>query len=156
MPEPQPENPQQADLRPVTLSTQGPPSTVLPPEPDGLLDALADAEAAAGEQRRELLGAAAARWPRSSLVWAALSAHARDDIEAYAYARVGYHRGLDALRGNGWRGSGYVRWSAPTNHGFLRSLQALARAAERIGELDEAERCRVFLGQCDPAGPPAG
>ncbi|MGD9795007.1 MAG: DUF3151 domain-containing protein, partial [Acidimicrobiia bacterium] len=95
------------------------------------------------------------RWPRSSLVWAALSAHARDDIEAYAYARVGYHRGLDSLRGNGWRGSGYVRWSAPTNHGFLRSLQALARAAERIGELDEADRCRVFLGQCDPAGPPA-
>ena len=141
--------------RPVNLSAQGPPSAVLPPEPSGLVEALADATSAEPDRCRELLGAAAARWPRSSLVWATLSDNARDDVEAYAYARVGYHRGLVALRANGWRGSGYVRWSSPTNHGFLRSLLSLAELAARIGENDEAVRCQQFLHQCDPAGPPA-
>jgi hypothetical protein len=37
------------------------------------------------------------------------------------------------------RGTGYVRWSHPENHGFLRSLQGLGRTASRIGEVDEAE-----------------
>lgn len=32
-------------------------------------------------------------------------------IEAYMAFRVGYHRGLDQLRANGWRGSGFVRCS---------------------------------------------
>jgi hypothetical protein len=68
--------------------------------------------------------------------------------------RVGYHRGLDALRANGWKGSGYVRWSAPTNHGFLNCLDGLARTAADIGETDEATRCLQFLLQCDPNGRP--
>jgi Protein of unknown function (DUF3151) len=58
------------------------------------------------------------------------------------------------LRANGWRGSGYVRWSEPTNHGFLRSLRGLGEMAEAIGETDEAERCHLFLLQLDPSGTP--
>jgi hypothetical protein len=71
-------------------------------------------------------------------------------IEAYAAYRVGYHRGLDRLRANGWRGTGYVRWAHPENTGFLRSLDGLRRAAAAIGEDDEAERCAQFLAQLDP------
>jgi hypothetical protein len=72
-------------------------------------------------------------------------------VEAYAYYRIGYHRGLDALRANGWRGSGYVRRSAPSNRGFLDCLAGLGRMADAIGETDEAERCTQFLAQLDPA-----
>ena len=75
---------------------------------------------------------------------------ARDDIEAYAAYRVGYHRGLDRLRQNGWRGSGYVRWAHEENRGFLRALAGLQRSAAAIGETDEDERCLHFLRQCDP------
>ena len=76
---------------------------------------------------------------------------ARDDVEAYACFRVGYHRGLDRLRQNGWRGSQYVRRGPAGNRGFLLCLEGLARAAAAIGETEEAERCRVFLRQLDPA-----
>ena len=82
---------------------------------------------------------------------AELAGLARDDVEAYAYARVGYHRGLDALRAAGWRGSGYVRWEHESNRGFLRSLDALRAAAAGIGETAEEERCATFLRQLDPS-----
>jgi Protein of unknown function (DUF3151) len=82
--------------------------------------------------------------------WARLAVLARDPVEAYAYARVGYHRGLDALRGAGWRGSGYVRWTHETNRGFLRAVDALRGSAAAIGETSEEERCAVFLRQLDP------
>ena len=71
-------------------------------------------------------------------------------MESYAYFRVGYHRGLDALRGAGWRGSGYVRWRHPSNRGFLRALDGLRARAAEIGEADEADRCDQFLHQLDP------
>ena len=77
-----------------------------------------------------------------------------DDVEAYACYRAGYHRGLDRLRASGWRGSGYVRWQAESNRGFLRALRGLGDAAARIGEADEAERCALFLAQLDPGGIP--
>ena len=96
-----------------------------------------------------------ARWPRYLDAWAQLGMLARDDTEAYACFRVGYHRGLDRLRANGWRGSGYVRWVHEENRGFLRSLRGLGQTADRIGEHDEAERCAHFLMQCDPTGVPA-
>jgi len=67
---------------------------------------------------------------------------------------VGYHRGLDTLRASGWRGSGYVRWAEPTNHGFLRSLRGLGAMAAEIGEADEADRIHTFLLQLDPSGIP--
>jgi len=96
--------------------------------------------------------------PTSSLAWALLSdeAAARGaDLEAYAYARVGYHRGLDALRGAGWRGQGPVPWSHEPNRGVLRSLFALRRGAAAIGETAEVERLGTFLADADPAAGPA-
>jgi len=71
-------------------------------------------------------------------------------MESYAFARVGYHRGLDALRRSGWKGHGPVPWSHEPNRGFLRCLNALQRAAAAIGETDEDERCAAFLKDCDP------
>jgi hypothetical protein len=139
-----------SDQRPVNLSSQGPPSTVLDAEPLGALAALEDALARPEAERRDAIAAVCARWPRFLDAWAQLGDAARDDVEAYACYRVAYHRGLDRLRANGWRGSGYVRWVDPTNRGFLRGLQGLARAAGRIGETDEAERCAQFVAQLDP------
>jgi hypothetical protein len=129
---------------PVHLSA-GLPETVLPPEPMAVVEAL---EAAGAD--RDAVAAVAAANPRSLLAWATLGDLARDDMERYACYRVGYHRGLDALRANGWRGSGYVRWRSESNRGFLRSLQGLQAAAATIGETDEAERCAQFLRQLDP------
>jgi len=93
--------------------------------------------------------------PRSSLVWWACGWAAKDAVDRYAAFRVGYHRGLDSLRANGWRGSGYVRWAHPGNLGFLRCLLGLQLAAGAVGEADEEERCRLFLLQLDPSGVPS-
>jgi hypothetical protein len=78
---------------------------------------------------------------------------ATDQMSRYAFFRVGYHRGLDALRAAGWRGSGYVRGTHPTNRAFLRCLDGLRIEAGAIGEADEAERCAQFLAQLDPEWP---
>lgn len=86
--------------------------------------------------------------PSSSLAWAVLAEEALqrgEDLHAYAFARVGYHRGLDSLRGSGWKGIGPVPWEHEPNRGFLRALGALARAADRIGDDEEAARCSQFL-----------
>lgn len=128
-----------------------PPATLLPADDaayaalDRALDDAADPAA---------LPAVAAAHPANSAVWAALAARALtagDAVAAYAYARTGYHRGLDQLRRHGWRGSGPVPWSHVPNRGFLRSLYQLALAADAIGEADEAARCAQFLRDCDPA-----
>jgi hypothetical protein len=105
--------------------------------------------------RRDAVAAVVADNPRALEAWAALGDVGRDPVERYAAYRIGYHRGLDALRASGWRGSGYVRWSAPSNQGFLRSLLGLQRMAAAIGEADEADRCATFLAQLDPSGAPA-
>jgi hypothetical protein len=133
----------------VSLSGSGPPETVLDPEPQEAVEALA---AALGE--RDAIASVVARWPRFIDAWARLGQGARDDVEAYAAFRAGYHRGLDRLRANGWRGSGYVRWAHPENRGFLRALEGLRGAAAAIGERDEEERCAQFLRQLDPIWPP--
>ena len=86
--------------------------------------------------------------PADSLIWALLAEQAfeaGEDVAAYAYARTGYHRGLDTLRRNGWKGSGQVPWEHEPNRGFLRALWALSVAAGRIGEAEEQERCAQFL-----------
>jgi len=123
-----------------------PPATLLPDnEP-------ATAALAAGADPATV----AARFPTYSAAWAALAEHAfaaGNVIESYAYARVGYHRGLDALRRNGWRGTGPVPWSHRPNQGFLRCLAALSRAAGAINETEEAQRCAEFLRDCDPEAP---
>jgi len=95
----------------------------------------------------------AARYPAYSAAWAALAdaAWARGAvIESYAYARTGYHRGLDALRRSGWHGHGPVPWEHPPNRGFLRALHGLGRAAAAIDETDEAARCVRFLFESSP------
>jgi uncharacterized protein DUF3151 len=120
-----------------------PPPTLLPGSP------AADEALAAGTDPAEV----AAAHPTVSAAWAALAENALEGgrtIEAYAYARTGYHRGLDALRRNGWKGFGPVPWSHAPNRGFLRCVTELAKAAERIGEVDEQERCTQLLRDCDP------
>jgi uncharacterized protein DUF3151 len=120
----------------------GPEPTLLPVDP-------AAAELARGTAAADV----AAAHPTSSLAWAVLAEGALDGgetIAGYAYARTGYHRGLDQLRRSGWKGFGPVPWSHEPNRGFLRALAALQKAAAAIGEADEAERCRVFLSDSDP------
>lgn len=130
--------------------TAGPPETVLPPPGAEVAEALARATAAAAGERRSAAAAVAAAHPEVLAAWALLAESTDDPVESYAYARVGYHRGLDSLRASGWRGSGYVRWQHPSNRGFLASLDALRAAAERLGESAEAARCATFLAQLDP------
>lgn len=124
----------------------GPPPTLLPGEPT------ATAALAAGTPAVEV----AAAHPADSLAWAVLAEEAlaqRQTVAGYAFARTGYHRGLDALRRSGWKGHGPVPWSHEPNRGFLRALAALGRAASAIGETAEAERIAAFLTDCDPAAP---
>lgn len=115
----------------------GPPPIQLPEDP------------AAAELAHEPTLSVVRRHPESPLAWAVLAEEAfvegADDVTVYAYARTGYHRSLDLLRRNGWKGHGPVPWSHVPNRGFLRSLAALSRAAGRIGEVAEQERCRQFL-----------
>jgi hypothetical protein len=121
----------------------GPPSTLLPEDP-------ADAELAAGDAPATVVR----RHPASPAAWAALAQRARDedadDVTVYAYARVGYHRSLDLLRRNGWKGHGPVPWEHEPNRGFLRALALLALSARAIGEDDEWQRCSEFLRDSSP------
>jgi len=135
---------------PVQLSNAGPPETVLDDEP---ADALARLEAAVTVQE---MAAVCADYPRCLAAWADLGDALDEPALAYAAYRTGYHRGLDRLRANGWRGSGYVRWEQPSNRGFLRALAGLQATAAAIGEADEDARCAMFLRQLDPSWPPNG
>src|SRR6201995_504785 len=122
----------------------GPPPTLLPADP-------AAEELASGGDAHDVVR----RHPESPLAWAtlaeaALADDAVDDVTAYAYARVGYHRSLDSLRRNGWKGHGPVPWEHEPNRGFLRALAALSKAAGRIGEDHERERCAEFLRDSSP------
>ncbi|MFC0865121.1 DUF3151 domain-containing protein [Sphaerimonospora cavernae] len=90
----------------------------------------------------------AARFPAYPAAWATLAEDyfaAGHAVTSYAFARTGYHRGLDQLRRSGWKGHGPIPWEHEPNRGFLRCLFALSRAAQAIGEKDEAERCSQFL-----------
>lgn len=120
--------------------------------PDPILlpgDSEAEAELLAGEKP----GIVAAAHPSASVAWATLAEEALAEdkaITAYAYARTGYHRGLDQLRRNGWKGFGPVPYSHEPNRGFLRCVASLAHAADTIGETDEYRRCVDLLDDCDP------
>jgi hypothetical protein len=123
--------------------------TLLPADP-----ALDELIAHGSEQFVEI----ASRHLDSSLCWAILSegalAAATPDAEliAYAFARTGYHRGLDALRRAGWRGSGPVPWEHEPNRGFLRCLASLARLSGALGDEAEKERCWQFLRDSSSTG----
>jgi hypothetical protein len=113
-------------------------------------DMVARAEYTAGGDLRSV----AAHNPAASWAWGALAQQAldgNDAVTAYAFARTGYHRGLDALRKAGWRGTGPIPIEHVPNRGFLLSLDALALAADAIGETDEARRCRDFLREAGGA-----
>jgi hypothetical protein len=138
---------------PINLTPSGPPETVLPEVSAGAAAALSQALAADPGPRKGAVAAVVAAHPRFVEAWARLGESADDPVEAYAYFRVGYHRGLDALRGAGWRGSGYVRWQHVSNQGFLRALAGLHRMAGVIGEQDEVDRIAQFLIQLDPDWP---
>jgi hypothetical protein len=121
----------------------GPPATYLPE----------NEEAAAALRTGSPPAEVAARFPAYSAAWAALAERSfaeGDAVTAYAYARTGYHRGLDQLRRSGWRGNGPVPWEHEANRGFLRSLYMLGRAAAAIGEDEEAQRCEQFLRDSSP------
>ncbi|MBP6997082.1 MAG: DUF3151 domain-containing protein [Phycicoccus sp.] len=120
----------------MTHDLLGIPATYLPPDPAA--DASPDTDSAI----------VAAAHPASSLAWAVLAedALAREEwVAAYAYARTGYHRGLDALRRAGWRGQGPIPWEHLPNRGFLRAVAALSRAADALGEIEEERRCAELL-----------
>jgi hypothetical protein len=121
----------------------GPPPTLLPEDP-------AAAELAQGTPADEVVR----NHPESPIAWATLAEQAKaagaEELTVYAYARVGYHRSLDLLRRNGWKGHGPVPWSHEPNRGFLRSLALLSQAAAAIGESGEAERCATFLRDSSP------
>lgn len=124
------------------------PEVALPEAPAELGDALAAASADADP--RPAIGRVVAANPTYLDGWAALAAVGRDHIEQYAFARVGYHRGLDAIRRHGWGGRGYVRWQHDGNRGFLLCLARLRDAARAIGEDDEVTRINDFLVELDP------
>ncbi len=122
----------------------GPPETLLPAN-----DAARDALAAAADPAE-----VAARFPSYCAAWAELAEQALaagDPVTTYAFARTGYHRGLDQLRRAGWLGHGPIPWQHEPNQGFLRSLYLLGVAATAIGEDDEAARCEEFLADASPA-----
>jgi hypothetical protein len=126
-------------------------SPTLLPEDTAATAALEKARAAGDPAA---LKSVAADHPTFSAAWGRLAEGALtegDTVTAYAFARTGYHRGLDQLRRNGWRGHGPVPWAHEPNQGFLRCLNVLALTAAAIGEADEAARCAQFLRDCDPA-----
>jgi hypothetical protein len=129
----------------MTGNLLGPPPIRLPVDP-------AAAALAAGDDPRVVVR----ELPESSLAWAVLAEdalQAGDDVAAYAYARTGYHRGLDLLRRNGWKGAGPVPWAHEPNQGFLRSLAALGQATSAFDETAEVNRIRAFLLDADPDVP---
>jgi hypothetical protein len=128
------------------------------PEPQPTLLPIDPAVAELADGGRERFLEIVRAYPASSLCWALLAegslriGSVEGDIGAYAYARTGYHRGLDALRRAGWRGTGPIPWEHVPNRGFLRSLYALALAADRIGDTAENERCIRFLRDSSMTG----
>ena len=137
----------------MTRLPVGEPAQTSIQEPDGSLEALAAATDPAA------VAEVAAHHPTCLAAWATLGELALRDgrpVEAYAYFRVGYHRGLDRIRHAGWRGTGQVPWSSEGNRGFLRSLSGLAQTATAIGEQDEADRCHQFLTDLAPDTPQPG
>jgi hypothetical protein len=130
-----------------------PHGNLLGPEPTTLPDrAEPQAEVDGGTDPAAIV----TRWPDYSEAWAMLAERALDAgdvVAAYAYARTGYHRGLDQLRRSGWKGHGPIPWHHRPNQGFLRALAALGKAAQGIGETEEYERCRQFLADSDATAP---
>ncbi len=138
--------------QPVHLSASGPPETIIPKITPELRLRLDTALAVPIDGRRRAVCEVVADHPTFLEGWATIGDLSEQGIDAYMAYRVGYHRGLDTLRANSWRGSGYVRWARESNRGFLRCLGGLAKQSRLIGEINEAVRCEQFLLQLDPSG----
>ena len=143
----------------MNLPLHGVRETLLDPEPPDALQGLAEALEVTAPAQDPCSAAMArlkpvvARFPTFLGGWAQLADWALqcgDPVAAYAYARTGYHRGLDRIRKAGWAGQGPVPWHHEPNRGFLRAVHALMRAAAAVGETPEAVRCRDFLLELDP------
>ncbi|AXK44462.1 DUF3151 domain-containing protein [Brachybacterium saurashtrense] len=116
--------------------------------PDDFVDVQVAEELEDGDPRE-----VASRHLDSPLAWATLAQDALSDgdaIAAYAFARTGYHRGLDALRRAGWRGQGPIPAAHAPNRGFLRALAMLGETSRRLGDEAEADRVTDFLREADP------
>ncbi len=133
----------------LAASGAGPAPTYLPVDP-----AVAQLSDGGAEAFIQIVSAN----PTSSLCWALLAERSlqldtpEGNVAAYAYARTGYHRGLDLLRRSGWKGVGPIPWEHAPNRGFLRALWALSVAAGRIGDVVEQERCAQFLRDSSETG----
>ena len=125
------------------MSRSGPPETILPAVDVAIMHALRQALATTVDSRRAAVASVVAKYPTCLHAWAALGRASTPGIDAYMAFRVGYHRGLDQLRGSGWRGSGFVRWQHESNRGFLDCLEGLAVNARIIGEESEIGRAHV-------------
>lgn len=155
------DRPSFVDLSDQLVQSEPPaqPSVMLPPEPDEAVAALEEALRVGEDgtpERRAALAAVVRSWPAFVGGWARLAEAARvqgEDVEAYAFARTGYHRALDRLRGNGWRGMGWVLWAHEPNRSALLAFHELLLAAESIGETSEVERMRTLLLDSDPSDP---
>ncbi|AKE40679.1 Protein of uncharacterised function (DUF3151) [Corynebacterium kutscheri] len=95
--------------------------------------------------------------PSSPLVWATIAEDAitaatsdSEKVQAYAFARTGYHRSLDRLRAHGWKGWGPVPFSHTPNQGVLRAIAALGNASLMINDQPEYNRIRQMLSDADP------
>ena len=139
----------------------GQPVSVLPDDPGDSAERAAQAQAALAAEEieaaacRKRLNAIASQYPASLSVWAALGelALVDDAVAAYAFFRVGYHRGLDRARAGGWNGTQQLRWQDEPNRPFLRCLNGLRQAAKAIGETAEVTRIGHFLRDLDPDYP---
>ena len=91
----------------------------------------------------------AAEHPSCLAAWASLGEQAMEDgspVAAYAYFRVGYHRGLDTDQtGRLAGGKGSVPWGHEEDRGCLRSLKGLGVAAGSIGENGRSRTLRDLL-----------
>lgn len=140
------------DLLPLVDVT----ATYLSAEPPEAVAELERALLVREGERHAALRAVAARRPTFVEAWARLGASALargEEVEAFAFARTAYHRGLDRLRSNGWRGSGRVPWSHAPNRGILLAVHSLMETSAALGEVAEVERCRHFLLEMDPTDP---
>ncbi len=137
----------------MNLPLHGVTETLLPSEPSDTVEALQAALALEVAARGGTIRALVADHPDFLDGWARLAELAlaeEDPVAAYAFARTGYHRGLDRIRRNGWGGQGPVPWHHEPNRGFLRAVHALFRASDAIGETSEVTRLRDFLLELDP------
>jgi len=127
------------------------PETRLPSEDPTLEQEMNKVRGNESADKRSTLLILASKNPESIGIWCVLGISSSEMMESYSYFRVAYHRGLDSLRKNGWRGSGFVRWEHESNRYFLFALNQLAEISREIGDHAEAERCSLFLRQLEPS-----